>query len=330
MSQKANPTVIGVFIVVGLTLAVGGLLIFSSSKFFSQSQECILYFNTSLNGLSEGAPVKYRGVTVGTVDRVMIRFNQATNDFAMPVIIKIEASLLRKRLGDVEAIESENPLRIDASVQRRLRASLQAESFVTGVLYVELNALTNPPEAKNHQLRDLYPEIATQPSEVQQLMQNLASMDVKGLEEKISALIQRVDITISSLKAGELSESLSGVLNSLRRVVDSPELTNALASVPATLKEYRLLAEKLDGRLGTLADSATNTLAEASATLAEFRGGAENLRAVLAPDSPLRHDLSLALEQFANAAQTISALTDFLKQHPNALLTGREALSTKP
>jgi len=112
--------------------------------------------------------------------------------------------------------------------------------------------------------------------------------------------------------------------------VDSPELTNALAAVPATLNQYRLLAEKIDRRLDPLADSATNTLAQASETLAELRGGAENLRALLAPDSELRHDVTLALEQLANAAQAVSALTEFLKQHPNALITGREILGTKP
>lgn len=330
MSQKANPTVIGVFIVIALALGVGALLIFSSSKLFTQTQQCILYFSTSLNGLNEGAPVKYRGVAIGTVARVMIQFNQATNDYAMPVIIEIQENLLKKRMGDADLFERGDPFKRDLAVLRRLRGSLQTESFVTGVLYVELDTNPNPPEAVYHQLKPLYPEIATQRSEVQELMKNLAGLDVKGLEEKLGALIERVDLTISSLKAGELSQSLSGVLTSLRRVVDSPELTNALAAVPATLNQYRLLAEKIDRRLDPLADSATNTLAQASETLAELRGGAENLRALLAPDSELRHDVTLALEQLANAAQAVSALTEFLKQHPNALITGREILGTKP
>jgi len=45
---------------------------------FSKTKEFIVYFNDSLNGLSEGAPVKFRGVTIGTVKRVMVQFNQAT------------------------------------------------------------------------------------------------------------------------------------------------------------------------------------------------------------------------------------------------------------
>ena len=100
MSKKINPTSIGLFIVTGLALGVAGLLLFSSSKLFTRTRECVLYFDESLNGLSEGAPVKYRGVTIGSVKRVMVRLNQATNDYSMPVIIELEDKLLRERMGE--------------------------------------------------------------------------------------------------------------------------------------------------------------------------------------------------------------------------------------
>src|SRR5262245_62087153 len=100
MSKKTNTAAIGLFIVTGLALGIAGLLLFSSSKLFSKTLDVIVYFNGSLSGLKEGAPVKYRGVTVGSVKRVMVRFNQATDDFAMPVICEIEEKLVRQRLGE--------------------------------------------------------------------------------------------------------------------------------------------------------------------------------------------------------------------------------------
>ena len=100
MSKKANPTFIGLFIVIGVALGVTGLLLFSSSKLFSPTRAFVLYFDQSLNGLSEGAPVKYRGVTIGSVTRVMVHSNQLTNDYAMPVIVELDYKLLRERLGD--------------------------------------------------------------------------------------------------------------------------------------------------------------------------------------------------------------------------------------
>ena len=99
MSTKTNTTTIGLFIVTGVALGVTGLLLFSSSKLFSPTIDNIVYFNESLNGLNEGAPVKYRGVTIGSVKQVMVQFNQATNDVSMPVIIELEEKLLRRAAG---------------------------------------------------------------------------------------------------------------------------------------------------------------------------------------------------------------------------------------
>src|SRR5881394_3894499 len=141
MSKKINTTSIGLFIVTGVALGVIGLLLFSSSKMFSKTRDVIVYFNDSLNGLSVGAPVKYRGVTIGSIKQVMILFNQATNDNAMPVILEIEDKLVRQRLGDKAGQEfyshiTDERIR-EARIKAGLRASLQTESLVTGVLYVD-------------------------------------------------------------------------------------------------------------------------------------------------------------------------------------------------
>jgi len=71
MSKKVNTTSIGLFIVSGAALGVIGLLLFSSSKMFSKTREIIAYFDGTLNGLHEGAPVKFRGVTIGSVNGVV-------------------------------------------------------------------------------------------------------------------------------------------------------------------------------------------------------------------------------------------------------------------
>ncbi len=329
MSKKANPTSIGLFIIVGLALGVIGLLLFSSSRLFTKTAERIVYFNSSLNGLNAGAPVKYRGVTIGSVKRVMIRFNQATNDNAMPVIIELQANLVRERMGGGPQglVEMSNTA---DNLHRGLRASLESESFVTGVLYVGLDALDHPAPAVFHQLKPIYIEIPTQPTGIQELMKNLASLDLSGLEKKLSALTETIESAVVNLKTGELSGGVRNLVASLDRVINSPGLTNSIASVHTTLEQYRVLGEKLNSRVDPLADGVTHTLAQADQTLAQIRGGVENLRDLLAPDSSLRNDLTLALDQLAGAAQSISALLEFLHSHPNALITGRELPEKKP
>src|SRR5262245_23769308 len=107
MSKKANPTAVGLFIVIGLALGVGGLVLFSSGRFFSKQYKFILYFDSSVKGLNRGAPVKLRGVTIGSVVEVLVRHNQASNDYTRPVIIAIDDKLLRKKTDAVYHLDSE-------------------------------------------------------------------------------------------------------------------------------------------------------------------------------------------------------------------------------
>ena len=62
-----------------------------------------------------------------------------------------------------------------------LRASLQTESLVTGVLYVDMRLNPNAPPPVFHQLEKRYPEMPTEPTQIQQLMDNLASLDIKSI-----------------------------------------------------------------------------------------------------------------------------------------------------
>jgi paraquat-inducible protein B len=187
MSKKANPTAIGLFIVIGAALGVAGLLLFSSSKFFSETRDCILYFNDSLNGLNKGAPVKLRGVKIGVVKRVMVRFDQATNDFSMPVIITLDERLIKERMGEPIEVFSETYLA--ERIKQGLRASLQAESLVTGVLYVDMRSYPDAPPPVFHQVEKRYPEIPTEPTQIQQFFNNLSSLDIKRIETNLNGLI---------------------------------------------------------------------------------------------------------------------------------------------
>src|SRR5262249_50633408 len=130
MSKKANPASVGLFIFVGLALAVAGVLVFSAGTLFRKQQKYILYFNVSLKGLDPGAPVKFRGVTIGKVTEVLVRHNQSSDDFAMPVIIAIDTKLAQRKSDEHLDFDKH---RLSYLIQQGFRARLDAESLVTGV-----------------------------------------------------------------------------------------------------------------------------------------------------------------------------------------------------
>jgi paraquat-inducible protein B len=329
MSKKANPALIGIFIFAGLLLGVGGLLLFTSWKLFKPTAKVIVYFDNDLNGLSEGAPVKFRGVTIGSVTRVMIRYNQSTNDMAMPVIFELQEDLIRKRLEGPTIFRGLHKL--DEEVRKGMRARLETESMVTGVLYVEIDREESPPPAVYHELEPIYPEIPSRPTDIQKLMKNLTSVDLAGLVKKIDSAVTKADSILGRIKIDEIQEGVTNVLVSANKVLTTPDLTNTFTSARTALDEARKLVAHVDDQVDPLVNGVTNTLGQLDQTLAQARGAMYNLRDTVSADSALRNKLNVALDRITEAGQSISTLADYLHNHPNSIFTGRNpAPENKP
>ena len=313
---------------IGLALGVGATILFSSWKMFSKTEKYILYFDASVRGLNPGAPVRFRGVTVGSVIDTLIRHNQAADDTDMPVIVEVDESLVRKKTD--QSISLSAAASFERLLKQGLRGMLQAESLVTGVLYVELDIIPYAPPAKVHQLKKEYKEIPTVPTRIQALVEQLASIDFKTTMDKFNSILTRLDASLGELKLSELNHGLTNLLASVHQLVRSPELTNSLGSLHRTLDEYRLLSETVRAKIDPLANGADATFKEAQATLGELRQSLQNVRDVLAPQAPLRRDLAMTMDELAEAARSIGDLADFLNRNPNALLSGRKAHERKP
>jgi paraquat-inducible protein B len=328
MSTKANPTSVAFFLILGLTLAVAGVVIFSSRSLFHPKVKEILYFDASLKGLDPGAPVKFRGVTIGSVVEVLIRHNQHSNDFSMPVVIALDKKLAQSKSDELIPIGVQS--RLDLLIQRGLRGRLDAESLVTGILYISLDIVPNAPPPLFHQLQPEYLEVPTLPSDIQQLLANLAHIDTRGLSDKLNTLLARLDTSLSQLDFAAINAGVTNLLTAANHLIATPDLTNSLASLRRTLDQTGALVKRVDGRVDPLADSVTNTLFDAQKTLADMRVAVRNASDLLGPDSAFRPDLMQALEQLGDAGRNIAALADFLERHPNSLIAGRKPPKEQP
>ena len=65
-SRKANPAVIGAFVLGAIALSVAAALLFGSGQFFKDTSRWVIYFDSSVTGLDVGAPVIFSGVQVGS------------------------------------------------------------------------------------------------------------------------------------------------------------------------------------------------------------------------------------------------------------------------
>ena len=69
-SRQTNYFSIGLFILVGIALIISAILLLNNQKLFSKTTYIETYFNESVQGLSTGSPVKYRGLDIGYVKNI--------------------------------------------------------------------------------------------------------------------------------------------------------------------------------------------------------------------------------------------------------------------
>src|SRR5581483_5670414 len=144
MGRRPNPAVIGAFVVGAVVLAVVGVLVLGSGRYFRATMPVVVYFTGSVNGRAVGAPVKFKGFPGG--DGRDIRLNSAPHeraaaDVRIPVLIELDQGRIAEQ-GVRTGVDEKTLRRL---IDEGLRAQLSTESFMTGVLYVALDLRPGTP-----------------------------------------------------------------------------------------------------------------------------------------------------------------------------------------
>lgn len=333
MSKKANPAIIGGFVLSAIVLMTAALIVFGSGSFLKKKAEFVLYFEDSVNGLATGAPVKFKGVPIGQVKEILIYYNQDPEDDSIPVIIEIDMDRLQNSLGVELDLADSNVLM--EQINMGLRAKLQQASFVTGLLFVELNyeqPVTPPEFHQSTNLNNKYLEIPTLQSglteiikKVSKMVNNISQIDFASMGRRLNDLLAKLDNGIGQMDFKGISDEAKATLTSIQELADNPDLKKAFANLDQTLLDLQGLINNLDGDMGVLVEDVRVTLKSARETLDGFSVLAADADDMLAPDSPLRYELTNALSEFAGAMRSLRVLADYLEQHPDSLLTGKQA-----
>jgi paraquat-inducible protein B len=247
----------------------------------------ILYFQGSLRGLSVGAPVDLRGITIGEVKRLSVEYDRTAGELRFPVEVDIFPQRIRARerktgtknsgLADVGGHTM-----IDSMVAHGMRAALKDGNLLTGQKYISVDVVNGAPH--DTVAWDAHPPIFPTAA--------------GGLEE--------------------ITDSIGSVAKKLDKVPFdqiSARLIATMTTLDQTLKTTDHLMSNVDASVAP----------QVTATLKEAQDAMKSAKNALAEGGPLNNDLGNALIQLSRAAKSLEALTDYLERHPEALIRGKPA-----
>lgn len=344
MARKANPRLIGVFVVGAVALLIGGILAFGSGDYFAPKGKAVLFFDGSLAGLDVGSPVTFRGVKVGSVTNIVIQYDAKAQKLRIPVFIELNPQKFRI----IRGARSENNIR--ELVQRGLRGQLQVQSLVTGQTSVNFDFFPNTPISFVDSDIDL-PQLPTIPSSIDVLKANitdvLAKINKLPLEQLSDELMKTVAQANQLLKQSDsvvsgagslvtelqaqvkpLTDSLLGTSNEASLMMQEArkrlELREGepLQNLNLALADIRRLVGVLNRDLPQLLGPAVQALGKTSAALDQTMTLIQSAERLISPGSPIYVQLNSTLTEVRSAARAIRVFAEFIQRNPNALLLG--------
>src|SRR5688572_32963722 len=99
MKTKVSPTIVGAFVIGAMVLAVVALLTFGGVSFFHKPQRFVVYFDESVHGLDQGSPLKLRGLRVGRVVALNMRYDEAQNRSVAAVVCELALDAITDNQG---------------------------------------------------------------------------------------------------------------------------------------------------------------------------------------------------------------------------------------
>jgi paraquat-inducible protein B len=326
MSKGASKTMIGGFVVGAVALLLVTVVIFGSGKFFSQKLKAVCFFQESVSGLTVGAPVVFRGVTVGSVVGVELWSYPEQKKMLIPVYIEIDPSRL-KFIGDTKFRDPTFKHQIESG----LRCQIKMQSLVTGQLMIYADYFPGTP-IRLVKAEPRYPEIPTILSGTEQVMKALEKIPVQELLAKVTSALTGIERLVNAPETQELTRTLNTTLNDTRQALkDVRTLVQRVdarieplsSEIKGTLTDTRKLVNTADKEIMPLAAGLNKTLNEAGGVLGEARKTLNQAAEVISGDSILSAEVISTLEELKRTLRSLQNLSDYLKQHPDALIRGK-------
>ncbi|MGB4499158.1 MAG: MlaD family protein [Methylococcaceae bacterium] len=213
---------------------------------YSNTLNYVMYFNGSVRGLTEGAPVQLRGYPVGKVLSIRLELDEKMADIRIPVIVELQP----ERITEINPNTKISPQEmVKQLIDKGLRAQLQTGSLLTGQLLVDLDFY---PKSKLElsSRQSFYPEFPTTASSLDQfthsaniIMDKIAKLPLENLTVEINKTLQGLQGTTAA--ATNTLNSVKGTMGTADKTLNTAQkaLSNFEAGATTHYQLEQLLQE---------------------------------------------------------------------------------------
>ncbi|PWW41579.1 paraquat-inducible protein B [Idiomarina loihiensis] len=244
----------------------------------------VVLLDESIAGLEKGAPVQFKGVRVGTVREVPLRWFPENGDEAplkrIPILIRFEPERLRGLVADTDIENWER--RLPELFKQGLRANIRASNLLTNTLFVDVRFYPNAGEKSGDDIFAGYP-----------VMPAMAS-DFTRLEEKLTALLDKFNQLPLEQGLNDFSAAMSSVDSTARKLDSVSESLAAIVEQPQMKQLPQLLQQNL-------------------IQLKELTGSFNE-------GSPTRQQLNQTLTEIEQLSRELKPVIELLQEQPNSLI----------
>jgi len=313
--QRANPTLIGVFVVGAILLAVAAVVTFGSGGMFHETYKFVSFFDGSVGGLDAGAAVTFRGVRIGKVVGVRLDLpgtSREADDWRVAVVFELDEDRIKSLGTQVALADSDTLLRL---AEQGIHARLESESLVTGRMRVALDFFPELIGRWTPVAGAPYPEIPTMRAGFEEIQGELSSV-------------------VSNLEAADFQLMVASITNAALRfeeLMGSAEIQGAIASVPEamaglnqTVGDLHAVLSEIHETLPGMRQNLKRTNEAGQAALEEMTATLAEVRMVIAPGSPVVYRLETTLAELSEASRAVKQLAEYLERNPSALVRGKK------
>jgi phospholipid/cholesterol/gamma-HCH transport system substrate-binding protein len=322
MSAPTNHWKLGLFVVLGFFMMLSTVAWLGARSLRKEVGRYVSYFDESVQGLEVGSPIKFRGVTIGSVAKIDI-----ANDHRHVEVFSDLGKAELTRLGldvVIGPVDPKKPLKFEQGLGLRVQL---ASSGLTGVKFLQLDffpVAENPEPFLPFDVPSYYNYIPAAPSTIKSVEDSMVRV-VQRLPEvldQMTGVLGKIDFILSGLKDKDLPERITAVLDNANTVLgqaqktisglDTTKLSKDASSTMKLLSEtvtrMNTLLASVTGDKGLLASvtRASNTVGD---TMHDIGGNSRQLE-----------DTLRAVEK---AATSIGKLAAALEKDPDMLLKGK-------